>query len=135
MLMVNRASTVAAAELPQIAHGFDLRQAVNFAWRQWKLIAAVMTAALLIGAAYLAVQVRLYTATTLILLDPRKEKATGADAILSEVNLDLATVESQIAIIRSSSLLRRVVEKENLVKDPEFGFPASAQEPAMSEAT
>ena len=67
MLMLNRASTAAAAELPQIVQGFDLRQALNFAWRQWKLIVAVLTAAILIGAAYLAVQVRLYTATTLIL--------------------------------------------------------------------
>ena len=35
--------------------------------------------------------------------------------------LDYAMIESQMAIIRSTVFLRRVVEKEHLVSDPEFG--------------
>ncbi len=40
---------------------------------------------------------------------------------MTDAALDLPTIESQIAIIRSSALLRRVVDKERLVNDPEFG--------------
>ena len=29
--------------------GFDLREAINFAWRQWKFIGAIVALALLIG--------------------------------------------------------------------------------------
>src|SRR5262249_20483075 len=54
----------------------------------------------------------------------------GAEAILTDVNLDFAMVESQMAIIRSSVFLRRVVEKEQLVSDPEFGTRRAAPQPA-----
>jgi polysaccharide biosynthesis transport protein len=101
--------------------GFDIHAAINFLWRRWKLIGGIAALALLIGALYLARATPLYTATAQLLLDPRKEKAVGQDAIISDVALDQPMIESQIAIINSSSLLRRVVEKERLIDDPEFG--------------
>jgi polysaccharide biosynthesis transport protein len=111
---------------PEAGGGFDLRGALNFVWRQWKLIAGVAAFALIIGTVHLLRVTPLYTATAQLLLDPRKEKAVGQDAIMTEVTLDLPTVESQIAIIKSSALLRRVVEKERLVNDPEFGAAPAA---------
>jgi succinoglycan biosynthesis transport protein ExoP len=102
-------------------HSFDLQGILNFCWREWKLIAAVFVAALVVGTVYTLRQTPLYTATTEVLLDPRKEKAAGTEAIVSEGNLDYAMIESQMAIMRSTVFLRRVVEKENLVSDPEFG--------------
>jgi succinoglycan biosynthesis transport protein ExoP len=51
---------------------FDLREILNFLWRRWKLISAVTALSLLVGAIYLAKQTPLYTATTQILIDPRK---------------------------------------------------------------
>lgn len=120
--MLNRLSPMQDVD-PQSdqASGFDIREAINFVWRQWKFIAGVTALAVLIGAIYIVRQTPLYTASAQLLLDPRKEKAAGQDAVLSDVVLDLPMVESQIAIIKSSSLLRRVVEKERLVNDPEFG--------------
>lgn len=110
-----------AAETP----GLDLREALNFVWRRWKFIAVIAMLFLLIGALYVARQTPLYTATTQLLLDRSREKAAGQDAVLSDVALDATAVESQLAIIRSSTLLIRVVEKERLVNDPEFGFVPS----------
>ncbi len=103
------------------AQTFDIREAINFVWRQWKFIAGVTALSVLVGSIYIARQTPLYTASAQLLLDPRKEKAAGQDTILSDAVLDIPTVESQMSIIRSSSLLRRVVEKERLVNDPEFG--------------
>ena len=114
-------STFEAAEGEQ---RFDLREVVSFLWRQWKFIAAVASVVLLIGTVSLLRQTPLYTATGQVLLDRQREKAPGAEAILTDVNLDFAMVESQMAIIRSSVFLRRVVEKERLVTDPEFGSRA-----------
>lgn len=120
--MLNRLSPTQDFDAsPQEAREFDIREAVNFAWRQWKFIGGVTALILLMGAIYIARQTPLYTASTQLLLDPRKEKAAGQDTILSDAILDLPAIESQMAIIRSSSLLRRVVEKEHLVNDPEFG--------------
>jgi exopolysaccharide transport family protein len=103
------------------AAGFDPRDALNFVWRQWKFIGGVTILAALIGALYLARQTPLYTATTQLLLDPNKEKVAGQDTIMSDAALDLPEIESQLAIIRSTVLLSRVVRKERLVNDPEFG--------------
>ena len=100
---------------------FDLQEILNFSWREWKFIGAVFIAVLVIGTVYTWRQIPRYTATSQVLLDPRKEKAAGAEAILSGDYLDYAMIESQMAIVRSTIFLRRVVEKEHLVSDPEFG--------------
>ena len=101
--------------------GFDLREAINFAWRQWKFIGAIVALALLIGALYIARQTPLYTAGAQLLLDPRKEKAAGLDTVLTDAAFDQPAIESQMAVIRSTALLKRVVDKERLIDDPEFG--------------
>lgn len=121
--MLKRLNPAQEFDAPQAeeAGGFDLREVINFAWRQWKFIGGVTALVLLIGGIYIARATPLYTATAQLLLDPRKEKAAGQDTILTDAVLDLPAVESQMAIIRSTSLLRRVVDKERLVNDPEFG--------------
>jgi polysaccharide biosynthesis transport protein len=112
---------------------FDLREVVSFLWRRWKLICAICAAVMLIAMVILSRQTPLYTATAQILLVPQKEKAPGPEAILTDVTLDFQVVESEIAIIRSTVFLTRVVEKEHLVSDPEFGSaPARNVEPEPS---
>jgi uncharacterized protein involved in exopolysaccharide biosynthesis len=108
--------------------GFDLRQTLSFAWRQWKFVASAVAISLVVAGVYLIKQVPLYTATAQILLEQQREKAAGTDAILSENNnLELLPIiESQLAIIRSTNFLKGVVEKENLIDDPEFGKRSSA---------
>jgi succinoglycan biosynthesis transport protein ExoP len=122
--MLNRLSPANLVGASEAQTGFDLREIFSFVWRQWKFIAVVVAVVLLIGVVSLLRQTPLYTATAQVLLEPQREKAPGAEAILSDVNLDLAMIESQISIIRSSVFLRRVVEKERLVSDPEFGSSA-----------
>src|SRR5687767_1930867 len=109
---------------------FDLREAISFSWRQWKFIASVVGVVLVIAIVYLVKQTPLYTATSLVLLDPQKQKPAGAETFGSDVALDFASIESQMAIIRSSVFLQRVVEKERLVSEPEFGssIPQTSQD-------
>ncbi|QGM44241.1 GumC family protein [Methylocystis heyeri] len=99
----------------------DLRQVQDFLHRRWKLIlacaACVMVLAFLIT---LTIAPR-YTAMAQVLLEPRKEKIFGGDNILPELNLETGNVDSQLSVIQSTNLLRRVVEKEKLTQDPEFG--------------
>ena len=109
----------AAAQEP--AEGMDLREVQDFLHRRWPVIAITavvfMAIMLLIG---LTLTPR-YTATTNVLLDPRKEKVFGADAIMPDLNLDTGNVDSQVSVIQSINLLRRVAEKQNLMQDAEFG--------------
>jgi polysaccharide biosynthesis transport protein len=98
---------------------FDLRQYVNFLWRHWIFIGATAAFALAIGLIYLARATPLYIATTQVLLEPRRERAPGGDSVLSDIQLeDASTIESQLAIIKSDSLLEHVVVKEKLVSPP-----------------
>ena len=99
----------------------DLRQVQDFFWRRWKLI--LSTAAVIAVVTYialLAVTPR-YTATAQVLLDPNKQKLLGANSIMSELSLDSGNVDSQLSLIRSTNLLRRVVDNTKLTQDVEFG--------------
>ena len=62
-----------------------------------------------------------YTGVAQVLLDPRKEKIFGAESVLPELSLNSSNVDSQISVIRSTSLLRQVVDKYKLTQDIEFG--------------
>ena len=57
-----------------------------------------------------------------VLLDLRRDRVVANESFLQEPALDSATLESQLALIRSTVLLKRVVERERLIEDPEFGF-------------
>ncbi len=118
--MLNRLSQASSLDTAADDHGFDLWEVISFAWRQWKFIASVVGVTLLIGAINVLKETPRYTAYADVLLEPRREKAPGELAVY-EGNLDFAMVESQMAIMRSSVFLRRVIEKERLYSDPEFG--------------
>jgi len=103
----------------------DLRQVQDFFWRRWKLI--LMTAAVVTMVTYivlLAVTPR-YTATAQVLLDPGNQKLLGAANLIPELSLDSSNVDSQVSLIRSTNLLRRVVDATKLTEDSEFGASAN----------
>ena len=107
-----------SADAGERQRGFDLLETLSFIWRQWKFIGAIATISFLIGVIFLLQETPLYTATSQVLLNAQQEKAAGAEKILTDADLDMAMIESQMAIIRSTVLLRRVVEKEHLVAPP-----------------
>jgi polysaccharide biosynthesis transport protein len=119
--MLQRPSTMATLPEAEEEKSFDLRGVLNFLWRQWKFIASVLGVSMLVAVVWLAREVPRYTATTLVLLDPRKEKVAGTDSLISDIGLDLPIIESQMSIVKSTVFMRRVVERERLVSDPEFG--------------
>ena len=62
----------------------------------------------------------LYTGETLIILDQQKTQVVDVESVMSGLGGDSATVDSQVEILKSRSIARRVVEQMNLVDDPEF---------------
>ena len=120
--MLTRTYSTSTNDRPEEESGFDLREMIGFVWRQWKFITSIVVATLLIAAVYVWTATPRYTASALVLLEPQRDRIPGTDASANvDVNLDYAIVESQIAIIKSTVFLRRVVERTNLVSDPEFG--------------
>src|SRR5262249_19608597 len=63
-----------------------------------------------------------YRATALVMLDTRKAKVTNTADVLNTPNtFDIAAVQTEIEVLRSSTLLGRVVDKLKLDSDPGFG--------------
>lgn len=61
-----------------------------------------------------------YTAEALVLLDAQRTQVVDIEAVMSGLSADSATVDSQVEVVGSRSIARRIVEKLNLVEDPEF---------------
>jgi exopolysaccharide transport family protein len=117
-------------ELP--ARTFDPRQYLNFVWRNWMLIASVTAFVFLIGVIYLVRAIPLYTASTQVLLE-QPERAPGQQDAIINNGAPENNMENQLAILRSDSLLRRVVLKERLAVPPPIA--KEAQGAASKEAS
>ncbi|MFA7637783.1 MAG: polysaccharide biosynthesis tyrosine autokinase [Parvibaculum sp.] len=65
-------------------------------------------------------QTPLYTASAQVLLDRQKMQVTDMEAVISGLPADSATVDSEVEILRSRALAERVVDRLDLMRDPEF---------------
>ncbi|MCU0730327.1 MAG: exopolysaccharide transport family protein [Hyphomonas sp.] len=61
-----------------------------------------------------------YTATGAVFVDPRARRIVTEEVNPAGYVIDASLVESQVSILVSDSVLRRVVEREKLVEDPDF---------------
>ena len=119
--MLNRLSATRVFDPPESETGFDLWGKIYFLWRHWKLITLAVGVSLALGALSLLTETPRYTANAQVLLDLRRDRIVANESFLQEPALDNAALESQLALIRSTVLLKRVVERERLIEDPEFG--------------
>jgi exopolysaccharide transport family protein len=99
----------------------DLREMGRILRRRYRLVLlppAVLLALVLI---YVTVVSTLYTATSTVLVDPRRANVAETNqAVLSNFGTDDATIESQTLLIQSVAILDRVVRKLKLTEDLEF---------------
>src|SRR5262245_42855812 len=114
----------------------DLRQYLNFIWRNWMFIVSVTAFLFLMGVIYLVGATPLYTATTDVLLQAEKcpvpIESRSTDYYRT---IDYPFSENQLAILRSDSLLRRVVVKERLVLPPPSTKELQSPDVPKEEAT
>jgi polysaccharide biosynthesis transport protein len=89
----------------------NLREFVKFLWRRWPIITAITTLSILAGWVYALRSTPLYSATAQVLLEHQQTKPFGVDVL----RIDDTEIADQIAIIKSDSLLKRVVLNEGLV--------------------
>jgi succinoglycan biosynthesis transport protein ExoP len=108
--------------------GIDVWRILAALWRGKAIILLTTAASLLLAVLFVMLVPHRFTATTQILIDPTDLHAVGND--LTPTNLandaNVLQVESQVRVLTSDSVLRRVVKMEALDKDPEFIRQASA---------
>jgi exopolysaccharide transport family protein len=101
----------------------DLRELARILRRRWKLVTAVPLALFTIAVLYVVSATTLYTATSTVLVDPRRSTAIESNQAamqMSNFGTDDATIESETLLIQSIAILQRVVEKLKLTEDQEF---------------
>jgi polysaccharide biosynthesis transport protein len=104
------------------AAGLDVARLAAVIWRGKTTILWTTAAALLLAILFVIAVPHRYTATTEILIDPTDLHAVGNDLTPANPANDAAVlqVESQVRVLASDSVLRRVVGAESLDRDPEF---------------
>jgi polysaccharide biosynthesis transport protein len=117
-------SAALAGAAPGVAPpaGIDLLKMLTMLWRGRATILATTVAALLLAALFVLVAPHSYTAVTEILIDPVDLRAVADDPAPSARAGDTALllVDSQVRVLGSDDVLRRVVESEGLARDSEF---------------
>lgn len=102
----------------------DPRHWIAVALRHTKLFFGVFALVLLVTLVATLLQEPRYVATAHVLLDPREERISNEKEVLSELPTDSAAgsyvVDTEVEILRSPRLARRVVDVLGLEKDPEF---------------
>jgi uncharacterized protein involved in exopolysaccharide biosynthesis len=88
--------------------------------RRWKTIFATTALVTTLGLGYAFVAKSSYTATTAIFVDPRARASFVIEGSGTGAGYDPNLVDSQILLIASDTVLRRVIETEKLKDDAEF---------------
>lgn len=98
----------------------DLGELLQMVRRRWKLIAGLTILALALAVLVTVNQTRLYTATSLVLIETRQDRVVDMEAVVAGLPADSSTIESEVEILRSQDLAERVMNELDLTTDPEF---------------
>ena len=116
------------ADPSAVANAFDLRTFwLTLCWRA-RLIAGITLATVALATAALIVIPAKYQATAVVMVDPRQLHVTDTPTVLTGIGADAAAVESQVEIITSTALARKVITAMKLENDPEFAQPSLLDE-------
>lgn len=94
-------------------------QLANILRTNIRTIAALTLALFLLGALVLLVFPAKYTATSLVLIDPREQKITNDQDVLPGIGQDAAALQSIVEIAKSDGFLRPLIEKLGVANDTE----------------
>lgn len=102
----------------------DLRSILAMLRRRKSVIFGTVAAVLLVTLLVLIQLTPRYTSSAELMLNTRQQNVVDIETVVSGLNVDAGAfqtgVQSEVNIITSRSLARRVVEKLGLMQDPEF---------------
>ena len=88
--------------------------------RQWPLIALVTGVLVVLSILYLITASPKFTASAMILIDTHKNQVFEKQQVVTDAPTDASTVESQVEVVKSESVLLSVIRNLKLTEDPEF---------------
>jgi succinoglycan biosynthesis transport protein ExoP len=103
-----------AASNPFLGDGIDLEELLRMARRRAPLVVILGLIGLLLGIAYAMKLTPMYTAQSTILIDMRQKGPLDSEAVVASVERDVGSIQSEMELIKSYSVARRVTEKLKL---------------------
>lgn len=108
----------------------EIRAVVAAIRRRWLWIVLSVVAALTAAVLFLMIATPRYVATAQILIDPRAKRIVEGAVVpggygSSAAGADTLLVDSQVELIQSHAVLKKIVEAEKLHEDAEFVVPKS----------
>lgn len=98
----------------------EIREVFRKIIRRKRIVFATMFVLTFLALVAQLVMAPLFTATSVVMIDPRQSKVGSIESVLADAANDTEAVLSQVEILTSRSLIGKVVDKLNLVNDPEF---------------
>lgn len=99
----------------------DLLALIRTLWRgKWWIILCAIVAVGVGGWYAYRIAVPTYTATTQMALQIRQESVVDLQSVLSGVSSDQSSINTEMEIIRSRELISALVDRLDLMSDPEF---------------
>ncbi len=69
-----------------------------------------------------------YTATAVVMVDPRSARVTKSGGVISNIGGDAIAIESIVQVAKGQGFLAELVDEMNLAKDPYFGAAGATDE-------
>lgn len=111
-----------------------LRRLYTIALRRWRAVIVVTTAIFALVCVVGMLQPRTYTASALVMINPSKQQVLQQGQMIDADAPNSALVDSEIEVLRSPALARRVVLALELNKDAAWNSdPAAAATPELIE--
>ncbi len=113
-------------QLSEPAHaGEELKQYVRIFTQRFRLIGGTVVVVLLLALCYIWLTTPLYSSTTELLIDPRRKQTVEGEVSpsglgSSAVGADTLLLDSQIEVLNSHSVTKRLIVEERLNEDYEF---------------
>ncbi len=110
----------------------DISSLIRTVWRGKWIIAAFAIIMVFVGGYYAYVTATpLYRAASVIILEPKQEQIVSFESVVAGMSGDDAEVNSEVEVLKSRELAKRVVDKLGLLDDPEFN--GSLREQSFAE--
>ncbi|MEO8684693.1 MAG: Wzz/FepE/Etk N-terminal domain-containing protein [Devosia sp.] len=99
----------------------DIRGILGLLRRQFRLILITLVSVVAIVGIIVFSLTPIYSSSALVMVDPTNKNLLEPDAQLGSSSSDNARIDSEVEILRSDSILLKVIDAEKLIADPEFG--------------
>lgn len=88
--------------------------------RRWPVVLGATLVVMALAVVWLIQTTPIYTATTQLLIDPRKERVLREEAVVGDLALDTSSIATEVSLVQSFSVARRVVDKLQLERNAKF---------------